>query len=180
MLRYLRLVCLLLVPIIYYFGLLGGSPVGASPPLGWTSGTSGSGHERNKQENDQTWSSSMLDVDPSKIISLMIKHGGLFLPESSKKDLDGLAQVCRVESVKLNILERKLELKNLIVALPEGKGKNDTREEALRIGRAVLRWDSYLKPCLEIEVEDVTIVVEFFNVLLTQNNWYVTDKQRLC
>lgn len=165
---YLRVVGLILVPILY-FGL-GGSSAGPLPPLGWTGG--GSGYQ-NSQDNANTWAS-MLDVDPSKIISLLLKHGGLWIPESSKKDLDTLAKVCRVESVKLNILERKLEIKNLIVQLPN-KGEDDDgeyeTEEALRIGRAVLRWDSYLNPCIEIEVEDVTIVMEFFNVLLTQNNW---------
>lgn len=103
----------------------------------------------------------MLDVDPSKIITLMMKHGGLLMPESSKKDLEVFAKVCHADRVKLNVLERKLEVKNFVVQLPG-------EEEALRIGRVYLHWDSYLKPCIEIQVDDVSILVEFFNVVLTK------------
>jgi hypothetical protein len=132
------------------------SPAQASPPGlgGWL----GSNNDESKK-----WSS-MLDVDPSKIILLMMKHGGLIMPDSSKKDLDALAKVCHADKVKLNVVERKLEVTNFSVRLPG-------EEEALRIGKVYLQWDSYLKPCIEIQVHDVSILVEFFNVVFTKNNW---------
>ena len=110
--------------------------------------------------------SSMLDVDPSKIISLMIRHGGLLIPKSAEKDLEVLSKVCHADSVKVNVIQRKLIVENFTVHLP---GK----EDALKVGRVFLRWDSYRKPCIEIEVDDVAITLEFLNVMLTKNNWYV-------
>jgi hypothetical protein len=113
--------------------------------------------------NKNKWSS-MLNVDPSKIISLMIRHGGLVIPDNIEKDLAVLAMVCRAEKVELNVLERRLLVHNFTVSMPN-------QEDALRIGRVYMRWDSYLRPCVEIEVDDVHILVEFFNLLLTRNNW---------
>ena len=106
----------------------------------------------------------MLDVDPSKIVSLMMKHGGLLMPESSKNDIEILAKVCHADKVKLNIVERKLQIKNFVVQLPG-------EDAALRIGRLDLHWDSYLKPCIEVEMADLFVLVEFFNIILTKNNW---------
>ena len=138
--------------------------VHAKPPI-W--GSNNPFQDWTKSDGDdksgKKWSS-MLSVDPSKIVSMMIKHGGLLLPDSSKKDLDVLAKVCHAEDVKLNVVERKLEITNFSVRLPE-------EEDALRIGRVYLRWDSYLRPCVEIEVDDVYVLVEFMNVLLSKNNW---------
>jgi hypothetical protein len=114
---------------------------------------------------DKKWSST-LDVDPSKIITLMMRHGGLLIPKSAEKDLEVFSKVCHADSVKLNVIQRKILVENFTVHLP---GKQD----ALKIGRVFLRWDSYRKPCIEIEVENVDITVEFLNVLLTKNNWYV-------
>jgi hypothetical protein len=110
-----------------------------------------------------SWSS-MLTVDPSKIVALMVKHGGLLIPESSKKDLKVFAKVCHAQEVKLNVVEKRLVVHNFTVHLPD-------QQEALRIGRVALHWDSYLRPCVEIEVDDVYIMVEFFNVLFSKNNW---------
>ncbi len=43
----------------------------------------------------------------------------------------------------------------------------------MRVRRICIRWDSYIQPCLEIEVDDVDILIEFINILLTKNNWQV-------
>jgi hypothetical protein len=123
------------------------------------------GPEAVEPTGDKKWSS-MLDVDPSKIISLMTRYGGLLIPKSAEKDVEVFSKVCHAESVKLNVIQRKLLVENFTVRLP---GK----EDALKIGRLFLRWDSYRKPCIEIEVDDVAITVEFLNVMLTKNNWYV-------
>lgn len=106
----------------------------------------------------------MLTVDPSKIISLMIQHGGLLLPKYFENDLNALSQICHAERVQLNVVERKLLVHNFTVHLPD-------QEDAIRVGRVYLQWDSYLRPCVDIEVDDVDIFVEFMNVLLTKNNW---------
>lgn len=117
----------------------------------------------NTDTNDKQWSS-MLTVDPSKIISLMIQHGGLLLPKYFENDLNALSQICHAERVQLNVVERKLLVHNFTVHLPD-------QEDAIRVGRVYLQWDSYLRPCVDIEVDDVDIFVEFMNVLLTKNNW---------
>jgi hypothetical protein len=116
----------------------------------------------NKETNKKL--SSMLTVDPSKMISLMIRHGGLLIPDSLEKDLDVFAKVCHAEEVNLNIMERKLLVHNFTIHLPD-------QEDALRIGRVYVHWDSYVRPCVEIEVDDVYILVEFLNTLLTKTNW---------
>jgi hypothetical protein len=95
-----------------------------------------------------------------------MKHGGLLIPESSKDELEVLAKVCKADRVRLNVMGRELEVKNFVVQLPGEK-------EALRIGRVYLHWDSYLKPCVEVAVDEVSLLVEFFNVLLTETNWCV-------
>ena len=106
----------------------------------------------------------MLTVDPSKIIYTMMMHGGLLIPESSRKELDVFAKVCHAGQVRLNVVERKLEVRDFVVQLPG-------EQEALRIGRVYMHWDSYMKPCVEIEVDDVSILVDFYNVIFTKNNW---------
>ena len=108
----------------------------------------------------------MIDVDPAKIISILRKPGGLLMPESCQEGFAVLAKVCRAERVRLNVMERELEVTDFVAQLPG-------QEEALRIGRVHLHWDSYLKPCLELKVDDVSVLIEFFNILLSDTNWYV-------
>jgi hypothetical protein len=134
-------------------------------PAAWGLGSLFGFPSNNNQtsSNKNKWSS-MLNVDPSNIIRLMIRHGGLVIPDDIEKDLAVLAKVCRAEEVKMNVLERRLLVHNFTVCMPN-------QEHALRIRRMSMRWDSYLRPCVEIEVDDVHILVEFFNLLLTRNNW---------
>lgn len=146
--------------------------------------------KRNKtigDDADHGWSSKLTTVDPSKMVSLMIRYGGLVLPDSTEKDIAVLRQVCSADCVKLNIVEKKLAIYNFTVHLPEDKVKYDQRRSedrgngndendrrcCLRIGRVYLHWDSYLRPCVDIEVDNVTVIVEFLNVMLTHHNWYV-------
>ena len=106
----------------------------------------------------------MLTIDPTKILSTLIERGGLLIPKSVEKDLDVLRTVCRCEAAELNVLDRHLALYNATIGLPD-------RPVSLRIGRVYVHWDSYLQPCLQIEVDEVDIVVEFTNLVLTRNNW---------
>jgi len=117
-------------------------------------------------------------VDPSKILISMITNGGLFLPREIEQELNDLAQICHVDEAKLDIINRRLVLYNFTVSLPKlmktstfQQQQSSESNPPLTIGRVDLRWDSYINPCLFLQVENVSIVVEFTNILLTQNNW---------
>lgn len=137
--------------ILFFLDISNASPLGG----GWFGSNGSSDHRK--------WSS-MLEIDPAKMVSIMMKHGGLLIPKSSKKDLEVFAKVCKADRVRLNVMKRKLEVQNFVVQLPG-------EEEALRIGRVYIQWDSYLKPCIEVAVDDVSMLVEFFNLILTRTNW---------
>ena len=47
----------------------------------------------------------------------------------------------------------------------------DQEEASLFVEKFILKWDSYRKPCLEITLENVHLLMEFMNLLLTKNNW---------
>jgi hypothetical protein len=106
----------------------------------------------------------MLSVDPSKILSTLVNRGGLLIPKSVEKDIDVLKKVLHVEQAELNLIEKQLILYNFTVAL---KG----HKNAIRVGRVFVHWDSYTKPCIDIEVDEVDVLVEFTNLILSHNNW---------
>jgi hypothetical protein len=146
-----------LIILVFSVGVLN-----AHPFFGFnkaSSGTSG-------KDSDKSWSS-MLTVDPSNIISLMIKHGNLLVSKSIDADLKLLSKFCHSGECQVNVVEKQLLIRDFSVRLP----RSAAGQEALRIGRIVLRWNSYLRPCVEVEVDDVDVLVEFLNVLLTRNNW---------
>ncbi|KAL3910607.1 MAG: hypothetical protein SGILL_007625 [Bacillariaceae sp.] len=105
-------------------------------------------------------------MGPSRIVSYMVKYGGLVLPQSTKEELEVFSKVCSVEEVLLNVLERRLQLRNFTI-----HADGDEEDVALRIGRMHVEWSSYLRPCLSIEVDDVDILVEFLNIILSRSNW---------
>mmetsp|Transcript_42572 Transcript_42572/g.43138 ORF Transcript_42572/g.43138 Transcript_42572/m.43138 type:complete len:387 (-) Transcript_42572:329-1489(-) len=113
---------------------------------------------------------SLFSVDPQNIIRLVCRHGGVVLPESIKKDLDVIASVCQCAETSLDLINKELVVKGFQVAMPMKKKANGGKT-ALRVGRINLTWDSYLKPCIDIEVEDVDILIEFVNLILSKNNW---------
>jgi hypothetical protein len=106
----------------------------------------------------------MWTVDPTMIISILVSRGGLLVPDSVQEEILQLQKVIGVEKAQLNVVEKQVILYNLTVAL-EGQ------EDAIRVGRVFVHWDSYSKPCLDVEVDDVHILVDFTNLLLTRNNW---------
>jgi hypothetical protein len=122
---------------------------------------------RSSQATQKTWTS-MLTVDPTMILSILVNRGGLLIPDSVQEDLGALQQVICVEKAKLNVVEKKVILYNLTIALKPGQGKE---EDAIRVGRVFVHWDSYTKPCIDVEVEDVHVLVEFTNLMLTRNDW---------
>jgi hypothetical protein len=108
--------------------------------------------------------SSMLSIDPTKILSTLIDAGGLLIPHSAESEIHALKKMLRVDKAELNVVEKRLILYNFTVGI---KGEPD----ALRIGRVCVQWDSYINPCLDIEVSDIDIFVEFTNFILTRSNW---------
>jgi len=111
---------------------------------------------------------SLLKIDPGRILPYMIKYGGLVLPKETEEDLLTLDKVCSCDLTSLDIINKELEVLNFTVCLP-GYDRKDT--PALKVKRLFLRWNSYLHPCIEVEVEDVEVLVEFTNLLLTNSNW---------
>lgn len=111
---------------------------------------------------------SLLRIDPRKIISTMVKNAGLVLPSAIEQDLKVLDLVCRCETCFLDVLNRELEVRNFAVSPPRSA---PGKEDALRVGKVHIKWDSYAKPCVEIEVDDVDVLVDFMNLVLTKNNW---------
>jgi hypothetical protein len=106
----------------------------------------------------------MFLVDPSKILSTLVKRGGLLIPDSIEKEIDELQQVLHVEEAELNLIEKQLILYNFTIAL---KGYKN----AVRVGRVFVHWDSYINPCVDIEVDEFDVLLEFTNLMLTHNNW---------
>lgn len=109
---------------------------------------------------------SMFKIDPGRLIPTMIRYGGLVLPKEVEEDLLVLNDVCRSDLTSLDIYNKELEVTNWCVTLP-----GHANQPSLRIGRLFLKWNSYLCPHIELEVEDVEVLVEFTNLLLTESNW---------
>ena len=106
----------------------------------------------------------MLTVDPAKILSHLVHRGGLVLPKDATKQIDIARKCLNVQQAELNVLSKDLVLYNFTIGL-------DPTLPALRVARAQVHWDSYLRPTLEVLVQDVEVLVEFTNLLLTENNW---------
>lgn len=142
------------------------SPSDAYSKYHRSSSSSSSSSLKDAARSSQTqnkWTS-MWTVDPTMILSILVSRGALLIPESVQEEIYGLQKIIRVEQAKLNVVEKQVILYNLTVAL-EG------HEDAIRIGRVFVHWDSYSKPCLDVEVDDVHLLVDFTNLMLTRNNW---------
>ncbi|CAB9508043.1 expressed unknown protein [Seminavis robusta] len=107
--------------------------------------------------------SSYATVDPSHWMPLLIKAAGFFFDTK----LEQLGNLLHCDQAQLNVVRRELVVHNFTV---HDRNRNHNIP-ALRIGRLHVTWDSYSQPCLEVEVEDVDILVEFTNLFLTRNNW---------
>jgi len=105
----------------------------------------------------------------------MGKHAGMVLPEHITRDLEIMSSVCECDDTSLDLINKELRIENIKVVMPKKKGnkRSVSQEEhvALTIGTLKLTWDFYLRPCIDIEVENVNILVEFINLILTKNNW---------
>lgn len=113
---------------------------------------------------------SLLKIDPSGIMKAITKYGKMVLPEAFEHDLRVLETVCKCDLSSLDVVNQELEILNLTVYLPDDRNEGN-KNVALRVGRLFIKWNSYLQPCLDIELEDVDAIVEFTNLMLTNTNW---------
>jgi len=111
-----------------------------------------------------------MTIDPSNIIKLLIQKAGFFLDPQ----LLPLATLMHCDKAQLNVVQKELRIQNFTVSIPQQDGSSTEKVPALRIENILVRWNSYSRPCLEIEVENVDILIEFTNLLLSRNNWYAT------
>eukprot|EP01083_Nonionella_stella_P259043 884779_1 len=140
---------------------------------------------------------SLLRVDTRQLVHLLCKHGGVVLSPSLERDLKVMSSVCQCDEASLDLINRKLVVRNFTVVHPvpvvqrhsknhevkstskinidEHRGDTAVPEPALKIGKIVVRWDSYLKPCVDVDVEDVDVLIEFINLILSKNNWNELD-----
>lgn len=114
--------------------------------------------------SESSWSI-LLAVDPSKVLATLIQHGGLIVPKSLQGELLAIVKVCHIGDVQWNPVQKKLRFTNFTVSLP------GMQQQSMRVGRLSLGWESYAKPCLNIEINDIHVLVEFTNLLLTKTNW---------
>ena len=98
----------------------------------------------------------------------VIKCGGLVLPKEAEEDLLVLEKLCSCDLASLDVINKELEVLNFTVCLP---GYDRRNTPALKVGRLFLKWNSYRHPCIDFEVEDVEVLVEFTNSILTNSNW---------
>ena len=115
---------------------------------------------------------SLLKVDPKNIVRLICKYAGVVMPASVTRDMEIISSVCNCNDVSLDLINKELLIHNFTVTMPSSK-KNKQECTALSVGTISMSWDSYLQPCIDIIVGDVDILVEFVNIMLTKNNWYV-------
>lgn len=158
--------CLLLVAFCFVATLCWTDAVSAQSGLSSRGGTSNA-EDATATITSKKWSS-FFSVDPSKILSILVNRGGLLLPNSVEKELAALANVVNVDEASLNLVERALVVKNFTVSIP------GSSRESLRVGSVYITWDSYTRPCVDIQVEEVDTLVEFTNLMLTRSNWCVS------
>jgi hypothetical protein len=98
-------------------------------------------------------------------MSTLIHRGGLILPKSIQEELLAVSKICNVDDAQWNLLQRRLLFLNFTVTLPGDD------YHALKVGRVEVTWGSYTKPIINLEIDDVDVLLEFANLLLTKNNW---------
>jgi hypothetical protein len=131
--------------------------------------SSSSGSRSSSSSLVQWLSTRLFSVDPSGILSLLISHLNFLIPADGTmiQDLETLFQVCHSEHVSWNMVERELVIYNFTINVPGG----DDDRNAVHVSRIYFKWDSYLQPCVDIEVDNVTILVDFIDLLMTRTNW---------
>jgi len=106
----------------------------------------------------------MFTVDPSSILSTLLKAGGIFIPRSSQKDIQILRECLHCERAEMNVVDKTMILYNATIGIAG-------QPAALTVGRTYVYWASYVRPTLDVQVDDVDLLMEFRNALLTKSNW---------
>jgi hypothetical protein len=107
----------------------------------------------------------MWNVDPTMILSILVSRGAFTHTRLCSSRNSRIAKgISRRRGQIKRCGETEGILYNLTIAL-EGQG------DAIRIGRVFVHWDSYSEPCLDVEVDDVHVLVDFTNLILTHNSW---------
>ncbi len=141
-------------------------------PWQWSSTADANVKQTNtKSGTTKTEKKSLFEVDPKSIVRLICSYGGILLPKDVERDLNIVSSVCDCDEAWLDFFDKKLLLKNFTVSMPSRVFTRGDEYPALRVGQIVIRWDSYLKPCIDIEVDNVDILIEFVNIILSRNNW---------
>ena len=117
-------------------------------------------------------------VDPSVLLSSRVLQR--LLPSYLEEDLNILRSVCSANETRFDILGRELLVRNFTIRQDKGRDVDtaSTSPPAFRVGYLNITWDSYLRPCLNFELGDVDVAVEFTNVLLTNTNWQELYRQK--
>lgn len=118
-----------------------------------------------QQRSSSTFSwSTLVTVNPKTILPLLVEKGGFVLGKKMQDQIRKVSELMDCDVAKLNMYEKRIEIRNFIVSLPD-------KSPSLRVGRISVQWDTLTRPCLEIEVEDIDVLIEFVNLFLTKTNW---------
>mmetsp|Transcript_29958 Transcript_29958/g.66370 ORF Transcript_29958/g.66370 Transcript_29958/m.66370 type:complete len:409 (+) Transcript_29958:138-1364(+) len=116
-------------------------------------------------------------LHPLGIVSYVVKSKTLrrVLPSYIEHDLRILQDVCSADVFKVDIVRRELLLTNFTVCSSSACTRStstDNPRPSLRVGFANVSWESYIRPCVRVEMSDVDVLVEFTNLLLSRTNWH--------
>jgi len=117
-------------------------------------------------------------VDPAALLSSRILQR--LLPSYLERDLEVLRRVCSANVTRFDIAGRELLVRNFTLRSDKQHGgdaaataaASSSSPPAVQVGYLNVSWDSYLRPCLDVELADVDVSVDFTNVLLTRTNWH--------
>jgi hypothetical protein len=104
-------------------------------------------------------------VNPIRLASPFLNTAKTVAPASVQHNIDLLKGLFDIKEAKWSIFQQRVVLGRCVLRL------RDQPSPALTIGRLDVHWDSLTTPTVDIEIEDVSINIEFTNVLMSRNNW---------
>ena len=104
-------------------------------------------------------------INPFKAAKPFAGAASFVAPTFVRENIAILEEIFGIEDAQWTVFAKTVVLNNCAIGF-----KNQT-EPALRIGRLAVHWDSLTTPTIDIEVEDVSVTVEFANLLMTRTNW---------
>lgn len=100
------------------------------------------------------------EVDSSKALVVLLQTLGVTVKGGENK----FAKLIDCYECKVNRATGDLKIRGFTVSVPGSS-------PSLKIGKLYVTLDEENQDCLDIEVEDVEIFVEFRNLYLSKNNW---------